>query len=57
MDKFVRANPEGKYTLTDYGTEALRLSHVLEEPSKYDGRPLKVASGKGSNCLAIHNSS
>ncbi len=46
MGEFVKENPEGKYALTDYGTEALRLSHVLEEPGRDDGRPLKVSRPK-----------
>ncbi len=46
IGEFVKENPEGKYALTDYGTEALRLSRVLEEPGRGDERPLKVSQSK-----------
>ncbi len=46
MGEFVRENAEGKYALTDYGIEAVRLSYVLEKPTgNADGRPLKITSG------------
>lgn len=52
MGEFVRENAEGKYALTDYGIEALRLSYVLEKPTgNVDGRPLKIASG----VIGTHN--
>ncbi|HYA56611.1 MAG TPA: winged helix-turn-helix domain-containing protein [Nitrososphaerales archaeon] len=46
MGEFVRENSEGKYLLTDYGVEALRLSYMLEKPAgNSGGMPLRVASG------------
>ncbi len=40
---FVKENPDGKYAISDYGVEALRVSSILVSSEVSDLKPLKVS--------------